>query len=381
MANKPIFLEAQIELHEETAARREKASAIIDLPQGKNKQPDLLYFSAIFVSSGENLNHAYFLPSELVKAEHTIINKALDVEHREEEIIGHIYERAFMTKDGKKMEIRELASMETASLNQKDLHVAIAGIVYKNRFPNLAEEVVQGKWKVSMEAYYQDYDVKVGDMTLDRREAEMLGLASVDASVLGKTAKVIKQGKEVAEGTVARVLRGITFSGCGVVKKPANPPSVIMETAKDNTGKEIIILDYDKVAKLDTELLQDDNKVTSVNVEGSNSIIPVDEKSELEHKDTVGICVNYKKRILDATFEGPGTKVLREHWCTKYDASCTSDSRDTTDPKCLYVQATMKQASAAIRERVTKRKNSDNRQALLSDLDKAVTTADRLLKA
>ena len=79
MANKMMYLEANIELLEETTARRERASAIIDLPQGKDKQPDLQYFSAIFVSSGENLNHAYFMPSELVKAEGTIVNKALDI--------------------------------------------------------------------------------------------------------------------------------------------------------------------------------------------------------------------------------------------------------------------------------------------------------------
>jgi hypothetical protein len=378
MAKDPILLEAKIELLEETAARREKAGAIIDLPQGKEKQPDLLYFSAIFVSSGENLNHAYFLPSELVRAEGTIINKALDVEHKEEEIIGHIYERAFMTKDGKKLEVQELASMETASLDQKDMHVAIAGIIYKNRFPNLADEVAHGKWKVSMEAYYQDYDVKVGEMMLDRREAEMLGLASVDEGILGKMAKVIKQGKEIAEGAVTRVLRGITFSGCGIVKKPANPPSIIMETAKDNSGKEIIILDYDKVAA-DPEGLQD-NKVTSDSIEGTVSKKPADEKSELEHKDTTGICVSYQRRILDDTFEGPGTKVLKEDWCTKYDASCTSFSRDTTDPDCLYVKAAMKQAEAAIKAHVQEKESKDNRQALLAGLSEAVTTAEDLLK-
>ena len=62
MSIKPVLLEADIELLEETAARREKAGTVIDLPQGKDKQPDLLYFSAIFVSSGENLNQ---LPSEI----------------------------------------------------------------------------------------------------------------------------------------------------------------------------------------------------------------------------------------------------------------------------------------------------------------------------
>src|SRR4030042_6785483 len=108
-----MYLEANIELHKETDVVREKASKVINLPADKDKQPDLLYFSAIFVSSGENLNHAYFLPSELVKAEKSIVNKALDVEHAEDQIIGHIYERAFMDKDGNPLKLDDLSVKET----------------------------------------------------------------------------------------------------------------------------------------------------------------------------------------------------------------------------------------------------------------------------
>lgn len=377
MANK-VRLEANIELRKETAARREKAEAVIDLPDGKNKQPDLLYFTAVFVSSGENLNHAYFLPSELVKAEGSIINKALDVEHKEEEIIGHIYERAFITKDGKKLDLQELATREVASLDKEDMHVVIAGIIYKNRFPNLADEVAEGRWKVSMEAYYQDFDVKVGDLTVSRKEAEMLGLAKID-DFLGKVAKVVKQGKEVAEGAVTRVLRHITFSGCGIVKKPANPPSVILETAKDKSGKEIIILDYDKLSAKEDEELQKDggNKVTSYTLE--DPVETIDENAELENKDTVGICASYKRRVLDETFEGPNAKVLHEDWCTKYSSACTSFSRDTTDPNCLYVKAMMKQAKAAIEKRMRIRESNDSRHDLLKNLQDVMSAASSFL--
>jgi hypothetical protein len=51
-------------------------------------------------------------------------------------------------------------------------------------------------------------------------------LASESADIVGKAAKVLKKGKEIASGTIARVLRNICFSGCGIVKNPANPPSV-----------------------------------------------------------------------------------------------------------------------------------------------------------
>lgn len=325
-----LYLEAKIEIHEETAALKEKASSIIKLPEAKDKQPDLLYFSAIFVSSGENLNHAFFLGSELVHAEDTIINKALDVEHKESEIIGHIYDRAFMDHDGNPLNINEMAAESTEKLDKMDMHVAVAGILYKSRFPNLAEEVSNGQWKVSMEAYFQDFDIKIGDLIINKNDAEALGLTTEDG-MFGKMAKVIKKGKQVAQGALTRVLRGIVFSGCGIVKHPANLPSVILETANEH-NKDEVVLNYDQ--------LEDNNKLTSVHIEDSNLTegdkeLKHKDKSELVYDDTVGICVSYKKEVHDSTFKGPGTKTLYSEWCALYELGCTSFSRDTTDPKCL----------------------------------------------
>jgi hypothetical protein len=357
--DKKIYLEAEIQLEEETAALKEKASKIIELPSENEKQPDLSYFSAIFVSSGENLNHAYFLGSELVKAEGTIVNKALDVEHSEEEIIGHIYERAYMDKEGKVLDLKELASLETASLDNQDMHIAIAGIIYKNRFPNLAQEVADSKWKVSMECYFQNYDVKIGDLVLNKKEAEALGLASSDDKILGRLAKVLKNGKEIAEGTIARVLRGICFSGCGVVKNPANPPSVILETAKEKDkikDDSIIILNYDEI----------DNNVTSENIDDSNNEVARDGMLD----DTVGICVNYKRRLYDKA----GT-VLENDWCAAYEATCSSFSRDTSDPDCLRNQNIRRFARAAVKELMKNRAVDDRRKELLEGLKAALREA------
>ena len=331
----PVYLKANIELHEETAELKAAAS-IIELPEGAKKQIDLQYFSAVFVSSGANLNHAYFLPSELVKAEGTIVNKAMDLEHSEDEIVGHIYDRAFMNIEGHKIELEELASMETASLDSEEFHIAIAGIVYKNRFPDLAREVASGKWSVSMEAYFRNYDVKIGNLIISKPEAEALGLAHNDNSIYGKIAKVIKKTKEIANGAIDRVLRDITFSGCGFVKKPANPPSIVLETASDRirdipVNDEVIILDYDKLEEEQEEV--SNIKVTSSKVEPSDS-----EEAELQYNDTVGVCVSYKKEVYDSTFKDELSKIVHSDWCTLYERSCTSFSRDTTDPKCLKYQ-------------------------------------------
>lgn len=363
-----FYLEGKIELHKETAALKEKASKVIELPEGKDKQPDLLYFSAIFVSSGQNLNNAFFMPSELVAAEGTITNKALDVEHEEQEIIGHLYQKCFIDKEGNTLEIEELASRETANLEAQDLHIVVAGIIYKNRFPNIAQEVAEDKWKVSMECYYKDYDVKIGDLLMDRREAESLGLAASDNKVLGRMAKVLKNGKEIAQGSVARVLRGICFSGCGIVKNPANPPSIILETAKEKTQEEgsaktdeVIVLDYD--------LLNDnhDNKVTSQEVD---TIENIEEARDGNLDDTTGICVSFKRRLQDKS-----GKTTAENWCVLYEKSCTSPGGDATNKSCLRNIEIQRFAKAAIEKRIKSRSALDKRKELLADLKAALCEA------
>lgn len=357
-----IYLKADIQLHEETDELKEAAS-IIELPKEEEKQIDLQYFSAVFVSSGANLNHAYFLPSELVKAEGTIINKAMDVEHKEEEIVGHIYKRIFMDKKGDEISLDELASTEEAMLDKREVHIAIAGIVYKNRFPDLAEEIATGKWCVSMEAYFKTFDVKVGDLIISRKEAEALGIAN-DNTIFGRFAKVLKAGVELAVGKIDRVLRDITFSGCGFVKKPANPPSVVLETAADKgvnmeNKDDILIIDYDKISNK-----EENNNVTS-NVTDTSNL----EEGELQYNDTIGICVSYKKEIYGNTFKDGRSKILHKDWCTLYNRECTSFSRDTTDPKCLRNQVA--KAAASIAEEFLKEKaEKDKRKELLKDLQK-----------
>lgn len=372
-----FYLESSIELLDETEELKKEVSSAIKLPPEEKRQMDLQYFSAIFVSSGENLNHAFFLPSELVAAKDTISSKALDVEHEENEIIGHLYDYAFTDKEGNPLEEKELASKETSELDKQEVHIVVAGIIYKNRFPSIADEVASGKWKVSMECYYQGYDVKVGDLIISKKEAEMLGFASEDDSNFGKLAKVIRNGVEVASGAVTRVLREICFSGCGIVKNPANPPSVILETASDKKNKEVIVLDYDAIEG-------EKNKVTSSNIE-DNTIdskgkgdLKEDEEAALEGNDTVGICVSYKKEVFDSTFKDPKSKVLHTNWCALFSSGCTSFSRDTTDPECLRNKA-RQQAKACAQVLLDKKQEKDKRLSLVDTLQGLMKRAKKLI--
>jgi hypothetical protein len=353
-----IYLEADIKLEEETTELKEQASKAIELPNVEDKQPDLLYCSAVFVSTGENLNHAYFMGSELIMAEGTIVNKAMDIEHSEENVIGHVYKREFMDQAGNKLDLKELASKEVAAQDSQEMHIAIACVLYKNRFPNFAKEVAENKWKVSMECYYETFDVKVGQLVLDQKEAEALGLAVTDSKILGTMAKVIKNGIEIASGTITRVLRGICFSGCGFVKNPANPASIVLETAntKDiEPNEETIVLNYDELQ----------NNVTSDTVE--DTTVNTEKATDGLMDDTVGICVSYKRRLYDKA-----EKVIATDWCTLYEKGCTSFSRDTTDPDCLRYKEELQVAKARVKERFRK---EDKRKVLLHDLQAALGEA------
>lgn len=359
MSNAPIYLEAPITVNKETTLLRERASSIIDLPKDEMKQLDLMYFTAIFVSSGENLNHAFFEPVELVMAENTIVNKALDIEHKEKEIIGHLYDRVFITEKGEVLNLEELKALDKSALNGSSMHIAIAGIIYKNRFPEVAQEVADQKWKVSMEAYYKDFDIKIGTLVLTRKEAEVMGVnleSSNINNVIGKVGKVIKDGKEIASGVISRVLRTITFSGCGIVENPANPPSVILEVAThkahnttDVVTTKDIIFDYSKP-------LKPINNLTSIDRDGIDKEIA--SEPVIVHNDTVGVCVSYKKRVEDKD----GT-LLNENWCSKFSTDCTSFSREATDPGCLLNKISESVASA-----VKVKLNNKRVEYLLKDL-------------
>lgn len=346
----PVMIEANIKIVEETEELKKSVASIIEFPESKT--PDLLYFSGIFVSSGENLNNAYFMPSEIVKAASSIDHKALDIEHKEDQIVGHIYDSKFVDKAGNILDVDELSKMNKDELDKTEMDVYIAGILYKSRFTELAKEVAEDKWMLSMETYFQDYDIKIGNVIMSRKEAEALG---IESSIVGKVAKLLKEGKEVAEGGVTRVLRDLLFSGCGLVKHPANPRSVILETAKKLINEVAIVIDLDKTNNTKEKVEDKKEEEADINID------------DVRAQTSVGICVSYKKRVIDATFAGPETKILHKDWCALYEKGCTSFPRDVTDPNCLRRQAERK-AKNYMEFKLKEFESRDKRNVLLSEL-------------
>ena len=260
MADKDLKKLGRLYAAVDTQYPKEELANLLGIPAPDKRQLDLQYFTSIFVSSGFNLNAAYFLPSELISADKTVTDKPLDVEHDQEKIVGHIYSHAFVHKDGTVFDPKELAETVGVDVEKVPMDIVTATRLYKARFPEVAADVESGKYSVSMECYYKDYDIIVDDIIIPKVEAKSLGLTQVVNNIVS-----VNDGKEeLGKHRVGRVLRGILFSGCGLVESPANPESVILETAtKDND----YILDLTKVESY-MKMKQENEKIVIHSLEG-----------------------------------------------------------------------------------------------------------------
>jgi len=378
-------------LRTETAALS-SAAEILKIPPVELRQPDLQYVTAIFVSSGMNKNGAVFLGSELSKARASIAHKAVDIEHDEKQVIGQITNHCFLDRAGACMDIDKLAKKVAAGeLDAMDMDIAVSCIIHKHRFPEVAQEILEGNWMVSMEAFYRDYDVKVGDLIIPRTQATALGYDKL----IGTVVKLKDDDKELGFHLVGRVLRDIVFSGVGIVKKPANERSIILEAAAiqeiieqnketaavvniadietieasngTDIGEEIFPrslqsnVKIEELAKIVREAVKDEI-TKAVNVSINIPDIKVDtaikEIAEIRFNDKrPGTCVNYARYIFKPpadTLKDPptdlsryplittpdvdttplGSEIAYEHYCTLFDMECSARPGDATLPTC-----------------------------------------------
>lgn len=382
-----IRVYAPIEVDYEVEKSAMEKAAVLALPD--EKQQDLQYIRALMVSAGTNKNGAHFLPSEMMRARNTVVHKAIDIEHEEERVIGHIYDCAYLYKDGSQFDpLKIMADYEAASrnLDDVDMDIAVVGVIHKMRFPEYAEEISRGEWKVSMECFFKDFDIKIGDTIITRDEAKSLGYDPND--LIGGFVKVMAGHKEMGIRQVARVLRNITFSGMGIVKNPANPHSIIMETAAhrelmergeqvvdlemiDNLrGHKIVLSEKAGKTQVDKEVEVADNLVevaiASADEETPKLYLELDEETGgirrvltvspnkevaarwsgggLPGPGRVGsnidsTCVSFKKRLtkFNALDQSEGA-VVEEHWCALFEETCPVIGATAKAPECLRNQ-------------------------------------------
>jgi len=202
----------------------------IALAENKN-QLDLYYIESVLVSTGWNKNDDVFTPEATWAARKTPEDKQFNFMHDENDIIGHITGSYVLTKDGKSVADEDDARPEDFDIiTQAVLYNSWSDETNKERMDKIIAEIEEGKWYVSMECLFSGFDYAMIDnkgmaKILERDEA---------SAFLTKHLKSYG-GTGVYEGyKLGRALSNISFSGKGLVSKPANPRSVIFNNTVAN---------------------------------------------------------------------------------------------------------------------------------------------------
>jgi len=241
-------------------------------------QIDLYYIESVLVSTGWNKNDDVFLSQATWEARNTPEDKQFNYMHNEDDIIGHITGSYVLTKDGKAVADEDVARPnEFDIITQAVLYNSWTGEENRDRMAKIIAEVEEGKWYVSMECLFAGFDYALVD---NFGNAKMIA-RDEDSAFLTKHLRSYG-GKGTYEGyKVGRALKNISFSGIGLVNKPANPRSVILSSksvaqfnVEDNSKLTIGELDMSDVLatqvselKAELESAKAENKAIKAKIE------------------------------------------------------------------------------------------------------------------
>lgn len=193
-------------------------------------QIDLYYLKSVLVSTGWNKNDDVFDVEQTWAAKNTPEDKQFNFMHNENDIIGHITGSYVIDRDGNK-----ILSEET-QVPPKEFDIITEAVLYnswtnqenRERMKKIIAEIQEGKWFVSMECLFAGFDYSV--ISKDG-EAKVIA-RNEESAFLTKHLKAYGGTGEYEGYRIGRSLRDISFSGKGLVSKPANPRSVILDSSK-----------------------------------------------------------------------------------------------------------------------------------------------------
>jgi len=190
-------------------------------------QIDLYYIESVLVSTGWNKNDDVFRADNTWAARNTPEDKQFNFGHDENDIIGHITGSYVLTKDGKAVADDDtLMPDEFDIISQAVLYNSWTQPENRDRMEKIISEIEEGKWFVSMECLFAGFDY-----ALINPEGEAQIVARGEQSAfLTKHLRAYGGGGEYEGYKLGRALNNISFSGKGLVAKPANPRSVILNS-------------------------------------------------------------------------------------------------------------------------------------------------------
>lgn len=233
-------------------------------------QIDLYYINTVLVSTGWNKNDDVFAAEEAWAARDTPVDKQFNYMHDESDIIGHITGSTVVDENGTKIEAED---------PPEKFDIITSAVLYKSwsdpelreRMSQIVSEIEEGKWAVSMECLFSDFDYSVVSP-----DGEMKVVARNDESAFLTKHLRVYGGKGVYEGyKVGRLLRNIAFSGKGLVNKPANPRSIILQPDEDPFDD-----NFTNSVNVEEFNMADDQKVESSDIEVEAAVASVNDELE-----------------------------------------------------------------------------------------------------
>ncbi len=189
-------------------------------------QIDLYYIKSVLVSTGWNKNDDVFDPQELWDARNTPEDKPFNFMHDEKDIIGHITSNEVVDFSGNPIDSAlEVAPKEFNILTSAVIYTEWSDLEQKQRLNQIVAEIEDNKWFVSMECLFPNFDYALknskGETKVVRRDEA--------SAFLTKHLRSYGGTGTYDDYQVGRLLRNLSFSGKGLVSKPANPRSIILE--------------------------------------------------------------------------------------------------------------------------------------------------------
>jgi len=205
----------------------------------KGDSIDLYKLDSIMVSTGWNLNEDVLDRGEVWAARTTPEDKPLNYEHKCSDIIGHIVACKPVDLDYKLIEeVNKEGRIIAVDELPERFHIFTSSVLYRvwaeeelqKRMDQIIAEIPEHKWFVSIEALFSNFDYAVvapnGAQKIIARNEETAFLTKYLRAY--KDEKSGKYGPGVYKGNkIGRLVRNITFCGKGLVRRPANPDSII----------------------------------------------------------------------------------------------------------------------------------------------------------
>jgi len=199
----------------------------IKADSGNPKQVDLFYLKSVLVSTGWNKNDDVFDSAATWAARSTPEDKQFNLMHNENDIIGHITGSYVVDRNGDRID---------DDTQPDDFDIITEAVLYnswtdpenRQRMDQIIAEIQEGKWFVSMECLFAGFDYALLNSQGDAKFLER----NEGSAFLTKHLRAYGGNGEYEGYKIGRSLRDISFSGKGLVSKPANPRSIILDSSR-----------------------------------------------------------------------------------------------------------------------------------------------------